>query len=77
MKGDERKKMHGGWNQKEKRRCWRPESWRTGLKASYVDLNGEGHHERAQVKKSRRQSEVPGEEGEKTKSLKRNNLCGI
>ena len=30
----------------------------------YVDLNGEGHHERVQVKSSRSQSDVPGEEGE-------------
>ena len=31
---EEAKKMHGGWNQKGKRRCRRPESLRTGLKAS-------------------------------------------
>ena len=34
-------------------------------------LNGEGRHEREQVKSSRRQSEAPGEEGEEMKNPKR------
>ena len=33
--------------------------------------DGEGRHERVQVKSSRRESEVPGEEGEEVKSPKR------
>ena len=41
-----------------------------GVERVHVDPNGEGRHERRQVKKSRRQSEAPGE-GEKFKSPKR------
>ena len=33
--------------------------------------DGEGHHEREQVKSSRRESEAPGEEGNEFKSPKR------
>ena len=33
--------------------------------------DGEGHHEREQVKSSRRESEAPGEEGDEVKSPKR------
>ena len=36
-----------------------------------VDLHGEGLYEREQVKKSRSQSDVPGEEGEVSRSPKR------
>ena len=32
--------------------------------------DGEGRHERVQVKRSRRESEAPGEEGEEVKSPK-------
>ena len=35
-----------------------------GLEGTCVDHNGEGHQERRQVKKIRRQRDVPGEEGE-------------
>ena len=62
---EEEKKMHGGWSQKGKRRCRRPES--DGVEGIYVDCNGEGHHEREQVENSRRQSDVSGEEGEEIK----------
>ena len=41
-----------------------------GVEGIYVNLNG-GHIERGQVKKSRRQSTAPGEEGEEIKCLKR------
>ena len=36
-----------------------------------MDPDGEGHHERGQVKNSRRQSEAPGGRGEEVKSPKR------
>ena len=43
-----------------------------GVEGVHVDPNGECQHERAQVKKSRRQSQAPGEEeGEVKKSPKR------
>ena len=42
-----------------------------GLEGVNVDPNGEDRHEREQVKKSRRQSEAPGEAGEEIKSPKR------
>ena len=42
-----------------------------GVEGVNVDPNGEGRHERVQVKKSKRQSEAPGEEGEEVKSPKR------
>ena len=42
-----------------------------GVEGVHVDFNGEGHHERGQVKNSGRQSEAPGEEGEEIKSRKR------
>ena len=42
-----------------------------GLESIHVDLDGEGRHVREQVKKSRRQSEAPGEEGEEIQSPKR------
>ena len=42
-----------------------------GVEGIYVDLNGEFHHERGQVKHHRSQSDVPGEEGEEIKSPKR------
>ena len=41
------------------------------VEGTYVDLNGEGHQERWQVKNHRSQSDVPGEEGEEMKSQKR------
>ena len=41
------------------------------MEGVYVDLNGEGDHEREQVKSYSRQSEAPGEEGEEVKSPKR------
>ena len=44
-----------------------------GVEGVYVDLIGECHHERVQVKKSRRQSDAPGEEGEEVKSPMRYN----
>ena len=42
-----------------------------GVEGIYVDLHGECHHEREQVKNSRRQSDAPGEDGEEIKSPKR------
>ena len=57
--------------QEGKRSCQRPESCRTGLKASTwtsmvkVTMNG------SKLKKSRSQSDVPGEEGEDIQSPKR------
>ena len=42
-----------------------------GVEGIYVDLNGEGHQERGQVKNNRSQSDVPGEEGEDIGSLKK------
>ena len=36
-----------------------------------MNPDGEGHHELAQAKSSRRESEAPGEEGEEVKSPKR------
>ena len=42
-----------------------------GVEGIYVDLDGEGHQERGQVKNHRSQSEVPGEEGEENKSPRR------
>ena len=42
-----------------------------GVEGIYVDLDGEGHQERGQVKNHRRQSDVLGEEGEEIKSPKR------
>ena len=36
-----------------------------------MNPDGEGHHERAHAKRSRRESEAPGEEGEEVKSPKR------
>ena len=39
-----------------------------GVEGVNADPNGEGRHERVQVKTSRRQSEAPGEEGEEVKS---------
>ena len=42
-----------------------------GVEGTYVDLNGEGHHGREQVKNHRSQSGVPGEEGEEINSPKR------
>ena len=56
---------------KGKQSCHRPESYRTGLKASMwtsmvkVTMNG------SKLKKSRSQSDVPGEEGEEIQSPKR------
>ena len=74
---EEEEKMHGGWNQKGKRRCRRPESYRTGLEGVYVDLDGECHHERGQIKKTRRQIDTPGEEGEEIKSPKRRKIIQV
>ena len=45
-----------------------------GVEGVHVDPNGEGRHEREQVKKSRRQSEAPGEAGEDIKSPKRKRI---
>ena len=42
-----------------------------GVEGIYVDLNGEGHQERGQVKNHRSQRDVTGEEGEEIKSPKR------
>ena len=42
-----------------------------GVEGVNVDLNGECHFERVQVKQSRRQRDAPGEEGEEIKSPKR------
>ena len=42
-----------------------------GVEGVNVDPDGEGRHEWERMKKSRRQSEAPGEEGEETKSPKR------
>ena len=42
-----------------------------GVEGVHVDPNGEGCHEREQVKNSRRPSEAAGEEGEEIKSPKR------
>ena len=45
------KKKHGGWSQKGKRRCRRPESLRMRSKAPAWTSNGEGHHGGVQVPK--------------------------
>ena len=42
-----------------------------GVECVHADPNGEGHHQRVQVKSSRRQSEAPGEESGEVKSPKR------
>ena len=42
-----------------------------GVEGICVYFHGECHHERVQVKSSRRQSDAPGEEGEEIKSPKR------
>ena len=52
------------WNQKGKRRRWKPKWFRTVWKG--VNVDPKGRQERAQVKNSRRQSE-----GEEIKSPKR------
>ena len=41
------------------------------VEGTYVDLNGKGHHGQGKAKNHRRQSGVPGEEGEEIKSPKR------
>ena len=75
MKGTE-------WTEARGREAWRlepegeTEMRETGVVADgvdgiNVDLNGEGHQERGQVKNHRSQSDVPGEEGEEIKSPKR------
>ena len=38
---------------------------------SFLERGGRRHHERGQVKSSRRESEAPGEEGEEVESPKR------
>ena len=43
-----------------------------GMEGVHVDPDGEGRHEREQVKSSRRESEAPGEDGEEVQSPKRN-----
>ena len=53
------------------RRRWKPKVVSHGVEGVHVDPNGEGRHEREQVKKSIRQSEAPGEVGEEIKSPKR------
>ena len=64
--------MRGDWNQKEKRRRWKPKFYEKGWKASQDTLpDGEGRHERVHVISSRRESEAPGEEGDEVKSPKR------
>ena len=45
--------------------CWNE------VEGVLADPNGEGHHERAQVKSSRRESQAPGEQDEEVKSPKR------
>ena len=42
-----------------------------GLEGTFVDLDGESRHEQVEAKLSRREREVPGEEGEEIKSPKR------
>ena len=71
------------WNETRgtEEKAWRlapegeTEMLETGIGADgdgiYVDLNGEGHHGRGQVKNHRSQSGVPGDEGEEIKNLKR------
>ena len=82
MKKTEWRRLHGKRREEEKY-AWGLEPEREtemrevrvvsdGVEGIYVDLDGEGHHERERVKKtSRRQSDVPGEEGEEIKSPKR------
>ena len=55
-----------------KRRRWKPESFRTGLMASTQTLMVKAPMNGEQVKNTRRQSHVPGEEGEEIKNQKRN-----
>ena len=43
------KKKHGGWCQKEKRRCRRTGIVADEVEGTNVDLNGEGHHGRVQI----------------------------
>ena len=68
--GGGEKKTRGGWNQKGKRETLETKVVSNGVEGVHVNPNGEGHHEREQVKSSRRESEAPGEEGEEIKSPK-------
>ena len=64
MRREDEEKTGGGWNHKgeteppETKVFWKEVEGVLG----YPD--GEGHHERVQVKSSRRESEAPREEGE-------------
>ena len=64
-------KIRRGWNQKEKRRRWKPKFFGNGVEGVPGYPDGEGHYEWVQVKKSRSESEVPGEEEKEVKSSKR------
>ena len=64
MQREEEEKTGGGWNQKGKRRRWKPKSFWNGAEGVPGYFDGEGHHEWEQVKCSRREIEAPGEEGE-------------
>ena len=71
MRREEEEKTLGGWNQKAKRRRWKPPFFGKGWKAFPGYPDGEGPHEREQLKSSRRESDAPGEEGEEVESPKR------
>ena len=64
MRREDEEKTGGGWNQKGKRRRWKPEFFGTGWKASLDTLMVKVTMSGGQVKSSRRESEAPGEEGE-------------
>ena len=80
----EEEKMHGGWNQKVKRRIRKSHTvlWNEAEGVS-VNLEGESHHEQTQAKITRREREdqaqmerkadrkAPGEEGEESRSPKK------
>ena len=72
MRQEEEKKTRGGWNQKLKRRRWKPMLFRTVWKASTWTLMVKVSMQQVRVnKKHRRQSDAPGVEGEEVKSPKR------
>ena len=60
MRREEKKETGGGWNQRGKRRRQKPKFYGTEWVPEHPD--GEGHHERVQVKSFRRKSDAPGEE---------------
>ena len=72
MQREEEEKMHGGWKPEGETETLETKVVSDGVEGVHVVLNGECHHERVQVKHSRRQSESPGEEGVEIKSPKRN-----